>query len=204
MKIIDRPWLDATNAIEKRVNLLMSEMTTKEKVAQMVQISYSIVSKESSDSWAKLGAGSFLHVLGDNARRLQRLATNNRLGVPIIFGIDAIHGHAIHNGATVFPTQLALAASWNPELAQKMGEVTAREVAAEGLHWTFSPVFCLGRDLRWGRINETFGEDPYLSGKMGAAAVRGYQGKDLTAPESIIACAKHYIAYGESTGGRDS
>ncbi len=199
-----RPWTDTSLPAEQRVALLLSAMTLEEKVAQMVQISYSTVTPDEADRWAKLGAGSFLHTLGDNARRLQRLATGTRLGIPVIFGIDAIHGHAIHNGATVFPTQLALAASWNPALAERMGEITAREVAAEGLHWAFSPVFCLGRDLRWGRIDETFGEDPCLAGKMGAAVVRGYQGSDPSDTDRIIACAKHYIAYGESTGGRDS
>jgi beta-glucosidase len=204
MTIQTRPWLDSSLPVDERVRLLLSAMTREEKVAQMVQISYSLVTDDEAGEWATLGAGSFLHILGDNARRVQRLATENRLGIPVIFGIDAIHGHAIHNGATVFPSQLALASSWNPELVEKMGEVTAREVCAEGLHWTFSPVFCLGRDLRWGRIDETFGEDPYLAGKMGAAAVRGYQGSDPRDPERIIACAKHYVAYGESTGGRDS
>ncbi len=204
MNTSGKTWLDAALPTAERVRLLMNAMTIEEKVAQMVQISYSIVSPETADEWSRRGAGSFLHVLGNNARRLQKLATENRLGIPVIFGIDAIHGHAIHNGATVFPTQLALASSWDPLLAEKMGQVTAREVAAEGLHWTFSPVFCLGRDLRWGRINETFGEDPYLSGQMGAGIIRGYQGSDLTAQDSIVACAKHYIAYGESSGGRDS
>lgn len=204
MNTIQRPWLDSSLPVAQRVKLLLAAMTIEEKVAQMVQISYSIVPKDDADNWARIGAGSFLHVLGNNARRLQRLATENRLGIPVIFGIDAIHGHAIHNGATVFPTQLALASSWDPALAEKMGEVTAREVCAEGLHWTFSPVFCLGRDLRWGRIDETFGEDPFLAGRMGAGAVRGYQGKNPASADRIIACAKHYIAYGESTGGRDS
>ncbi len=204
MNNVNRTWLDSSLGIRERVRLLMNVMTIEEKVAQMIQISFSIVTPEEADEWARRGAGSFLHVLGNNSRRLQRLATETRLGIPVIFGIDAIHGHTIHNGATVFPTQLALAASWNPLLAEKMGIVTAREVAAEGLHWTFSPVFCLGRDLRWGRVDETFGEDPYLAGLMGAGAVRGYQGDDLASPDSILACAKHYIAYGESTGGRDS
>ena len=204
MNTIPKPWLNASLSTDERVNLLMAAMTREEKVAQMIQISHSIVTKEVADEWAKKGAGSFLHTLGNDARRIQRLATESRLGVPVIFGIDAIHGHAIHNGATVFPSQLALASSWDPESAESVGTVTAREVTAEGLHWTFSPVFCLGRDLRWGRINETFGEDPYLSGKMGAGIIRGYQGKDPREADRIIACAKHYIAYGESTGGRDS
>ena len=200
----NKPWLDSTLPVENRVALLMEAMTTDEKIAQMVQISYSIVTPDEADEWARKGAGSFLHILGNNSRRIQRLATETRLGIPVIFGIDAIHGHAIHNGATVFPSQLALACSWSPELAEKMGEVTAREVAAEGLHWAFSPVFCLARDLRWGRVDETFGEDPFLAGKLGCAVVRGYQGDNPADDERIIACAKHYIAYGESTGGRDS
>jgi beta-glucosidase len=179
-------------------------MSREEKIAQMVQISYSTVTEKEADVWAAMGAGSFLHTLGDNVRRLQRIATESRLGIPVIFGIDAIHGHAIHNGATVFPSQLALAASWDPDLAEKVGTVTAREVSAEGLHWTFSPVLCLGRDTRWGRVNETFGEDGYLAGKMGAGIIRGYQGKNPGDEDRIIACAKHYIAYGESAGGRDS
>lgn len=199
-----RPWLDASKPVADRVSLLLGAMTTEEKVAQMVQISYSIISPAEADDWARKGAGSVLHILGDNARRIQRLATESRLGIPVLFGIDAVHGHSIHNGATVFPSQLAVAASWNPANAEKMATVTAREVAAEGLHWTFSPVLCLGRDPRWGRVDETFGEDPFLSGKMGAAMVRGYQGAGPDASDRIVACAKHYIAYGESTGGRDS
>jgi len=199
-----RPWLDSSKPIDERVQLLMNAMTIEEKVAQMIQISYSLVSPPVADEWARKGAGSFLHILGDDSRRVQKLATETRLGIPAIFGIDAIHGHAIHNGATVFPTQLALASSWDPSLAERVGRVTAREVSAEGLHWTFSPVLCLGRDLRWGRINETFGEDPYLAGKMGAGIIRGYQGTDVRSKDSIAACAKHFIAYGESRGGRDS
>lgn len=204
MQIHNRPWLDPSLPETERVDLLLKEMTLEEKVAQMVQISYSIVSEKCADEWAARGAGSFLHVLGDNARRLQRIATESRLGIPVIFGIDAIHGHGIHNGATIYPTQLALACSWNEDLAYRVARATAKEVAAEGLHWTFSPVFCLGRDLRWGRIDETFGEDKLLAGRLGAAMVRGYQGTDTKSADSIIACAKHYIAYGESTGGRDS
>ncbi|MCL1830193.1 MAG: glycoside hydrolase family 3 C-terminal domain-containing protein, partial [Oscillospiraceae bacterium] len=128
---------------------------------------------------------------------------STRLGIPLLFGIDAIHGHALHRKATIFPSQLALAAAWNDDLIYQVGRVTAREVAADGLHWTFSPVLCLGRDTRWGRIDETFGEDPYLAGRLGAAIVRGYQGDDLAADDSILACAKHYIGYGEATGARD-
>jgi beta-glucosidase len=189
---------------EERVEDLLSRMTLPEKVAQMIQISYNEVSKKEAFMWTERGAGSFLHILGDDARELQGIAISGRLGIPIIFGIDAIHGHGLRNGATIFPSQLALACSWNPGLAEEMGRVTAREVAADGLHWTFSPVLCLGRDTRWGRIDETFGEDPYLAGELGAALIKGYQGDDLAADDSILACAKHYIGYGEAVGGRDS
>ena len=192
-------------AIQQRVDEIIQQMTLEEKVAQMLQIPYSVVGREEALRWAKLGAGSFLHVLGDNAREVQKTAMeNSRLGIPVIFGIDAIHGHGLKHEATIFPSQLATACSWDPDVAEEMGRVTAREVATDGLHWTFSPVLCLGRDTRWGRVNETFGEDPYLTGELGAAIVRGYQGDSLDAPDSILACAKHYIGYGEAVGARDA
>lgn len=183
---------------------LLKQMTTEEKVAQMIQVSYVNVSKEEALRWASIGAGSFLHVLGEDAREIQRAAMKSRLGIPVIFGIDAIHGHGLNMDATIFPSQLAVACSWDREIVEKMGEVTAREVATDGLHWTFSPVLCLGRDTRWGRINETFGEDPYLSGELGAAIIKGYQGDDLSDGEHILACAKHYLGYGEAVGARDA
>lgn len=195
---------NAFDAPRVRAQELLSRMTLEEKLGQMMQIAYSEVGREEALRWAERGAGSFLHVLGEDADELQRAARATRLGVPVIFGIDAIHGHGLHNGATVFPTQLALSCSWDAELVRQVGRATAREVAADGLHWTFSPVLCVGRDTRWGRIDETFGEDPYLIGELGAAIIQGYQGDDLSAPDSILACAKHYLAYGESTGGRDA
>ena len=193
------------NQVKARVEQLLARMTLEEKAAQMVQVPYPFVGREEALRWARLGAGSFLHVLGDEAREVQQTAIHeSRLGIPVIFGIDAIHGHGLNDHATIFPTQLAAACSWNPELVRMMGEVTAREVATDGLHWTFSPVLCLGRDTRWGRVNETFGEDPYLAGELGAAIIRGYQGESLDGEENIIACAKHYIGYGEAVGARDS
>lgn len=175
-------------------------MTLEQKVAQLVQITYAHISKEEAEEWARRGVGSFLHVLGDEARHLQKIATQSGAKIPLLFGIDAIHGHCLNKRATVFPTQLSMACSFDPELIKKMGRATAREVSADGLHWTFSPVLCLARDIRWGRVGETFGEDPFLAGELGAAIIEGYQGGDA----SIIACAKHYIGYGEATGGRDS
>jgi beta-glucosidase len=190
---------------EERTLDLLKRMSIEEKIGQMMQISFSLVTMEEAEEWVtKRFAGSFLHILGGNAKHLQKLSVNTRLGIPLIFGIDAIHGHALNNRATVFPSQLAMSCSWNPDLIEQAGRATAREVAADGLHWTFSPVLCIGRDLRWGRIGETFGKDPYLIGVLASAIIRGYQGKSLSDEDSILACAKHYIAYGESTGGRDS
>lgn len=114
-----------------------------------------------------------------------------------MFGIDAIHGHALLRGATVFPSQLAVACTFDETLTEEIGHATAEEVAADGLDWVFSPVLCIGRDLRWGRVDETFGEDKTVVSRLGAAIIRGYQTDNLTA-----ACAKHYLAYGEATGGR--
>ncbi len=195
--------MDRKTAKEK-ARALLRQMTPEEKVAQMLQVSYAHAGREEALRWARLGVGSFLHVLGDDARELQAAARETRLGIPVIFGIDAIHGHGLNEHATIFPSQLAAACSWNPETLREMGEVTAREVASDGLHWTFSPVLCLGRDTRWGRMDETFGEDAYLAGELGAAIVRGYQGDDLADGEHILACAKHYLGYGEATGGRDA
>lgn len=190
--------------IAQQVESLLSQMTLEEKAAQMVQVPYTSVGREEALRWAKLGAGSFLHVLGDDAREVQQAALHSRLGIPVLFGIDAIHGHGLNDHATIFPSQLACACAWDKEIAHEMGEVTAREVATDGLHWTFSPVLCLGRDPRWGRIDETFGEDAYLTGELGEAIVRGYQGDDLSDGEHILACAKHYIGYGEAVGARDA
>ncbi|MBR1707524.1 MAG: glycoside hydrolase family 3 C-terminal domain-containing protein [Clostridia bacterium] len=195
--------MNRQTAIQKAKTLL-AQMTTEEKVAQMVQVPYTYVGREEALRWAKLGAGSFLHVLGEDAQEIQEAALNTRLHIPVIFGIDAIHGHGLNPHATIFPSQLATACSWNPETARIMGEVTAHEVSADGLHWTFSPVLCLARDPRWGRVDETFGEDPMLAGEMAAAIVKGYQGDDLADPDHILACAKHYLGYGEATGARDA
>jgi beta-glucosidase len=195
---------DTQSAHALRAAALLSQMTLEDKAAQMTQIPMNLVTAEEADEWARRGAGSFLHALGDTAERLSRIESGTRLAVPPLFGIDAVRGHAIHNGATVFPCPLGMACSWDEQLLYDIGRVTAREVAADGLHWTFSPLLCVARDLRWGRVDETFGEAPQLIGALAAAMIRGYQGSDLSAPDSILACAKHYLAYGESLGGRDS
>lgn len=190
---------DKTADIAARAEDLLSRMSAEEKVGQMLQVSYNVLSAEDYEKYKRLGIGSFLHVLGDEAESIRNHAENTRLGIPPIFGIDAIHGHCLLNGATVFPSQLAMSSSFNRELIRDMGAATAREVSADGLDWTFSPVLCIARDLRWGRVNETFGEDSYVAGELGKAIIEGYEQDNL-----IIACAKHYLAYGEATGARDA
>lgn len=184
---------------ERRITEMLAQMTIEEKIGQMQQISYESFRPEVFERFRKLGAGSFLHVMGEQTEEIRADAEKTRMKIPPIFGIDAIHGHSLLNGAVIFPSQLAAACSWNPRLVEKMGEVTAREVNADGIDWVFSPVLCLGRDTRWGRVDETFGEDPFLTGKLGAAIVKGYE-KDAL----VAACLKHYIGYGEATGGRDA
>ncbi|MBR3532327.1 MAG: glycoside hydrolase family 3 C-terminal domain-containing protein [Clostridiales bacterium] len=187
------------------IDNLISQMTLEEKAAQMVQIPVSAVGMEESLKWAEMGAGSFLNVFGDDIKELQKAAMEkSRLKIPAIFGTDAVRGHAENKDATIFPSSLTMAATWDRDLLRQVAAATAAEVATDGLHWDFAPLFCLARDPRWGRTGETFGEDKYLAGELGAAQVRGYQGDDLSADDTVLACAKHYIAYGEATGARDS
>lgn len=185
---------------EGRIEKILSEMTLEEKIGQMQQISWNAVPAEVFDEMKKTGMiGSYLHVLGTETDAFDESVQESRLHIPPLFGIDAIHGHALLRGATVFPSQLALACSFDDDLVEEVGHVTAAEVAADGLDWVFSPVLCIGRDLRWGRVDETFGEDACLVSRLGAAIIRGYQKDGL-----VAACAKHYFGYGEATGGRDS
>lgn len=124
-------------------------------------IAYHTVSKEETENYASIGVDSFLFAFDEDACHLQEIAMKNAHKIPLVFGIDAIHGHCLNKSGTVFPSQLSLACSFNESLVYDMASVTASEVAADGIHWTFSPVFCLGRDLRWGRVDETFGEVSY-------------------------------------------
>ena len=181
-----------------------SRMTLSEKAAQMMQIPANQFTDEEAQAWAARGVGSFLHTLGEGAARLQNVATQTPARASRCCRIDAVRGHALKNGATVFPSPLAMACTWDRELLKAVGHATAAEVAADGLHWTFAPLLCIGRDLRWGRVDETFGESPLLIGEMASAMIRGLQGESLSDEDAILACAKHYIAYGEATGGRDS
>jgi beta-glucosidase len=188
-------------SVEERVADLLGRMTLEEKIGQLML--WDARGEDLSFIHTRQ-PGSVLHILGAKIHRAMDLAAQNRLGIPLLVGEDGIHGHSFWKGATIFPTQLALAASWNPELLKQVGRVTAEEMAPTGIHWTFSPVLCLARDLRWGRTGETFGEDPYLIGELGAGLIHGYQGEGLNDPAAVLATAKHYAGYSETQGGRDS
>jgi len=195
------PYLDAALPTADRVADLVGRMTLPEKVGQMMQfdaredVEHIVLSRH---------AGSILHTSPEKVLQAARLTAQTRLRIPLIVGEDCIHGHSFWEGATIFPTQLGMAATWDAELVERVARVSAVEVAATGIHWTFSPVLCIARDLRWGRVDETFGEDPYLIGELAAAMVRGYQGRGLHDTTAILATAKHFAGYSETQGGRDA
>jgi beta-glucosidase len=197
----DLPYQDPSLSVDQRVEDLLARMTLPEKVGQMLQLDSR---GDLKDVVTGKLAGSILHTSPARLLEAIHLAANTRLGIPLLTAEDCIHGHGFWPGATVFPTQLAMAATWDTGLVERAARATAVEVAATGIHWTFSPVLCIARDLRWGRVDETFGEDPYLIGEFGAAMVRGYQGDGLTDPTAILATAKHFAGYSETQGGRDA
>lgn len=180
---------------------LLEQMTLEEKIGQMSQIALNTPDSEVSDDLVRAGkVGSFLFVT-DPARinHLQHIAVEqSRLHIPILFGFDVIHGFR-----TVYPVPLAMAASWDPDLEEKSQHMAAREAAAVGVRWTFAPMVDIARDARWGRVMEGAGEDPFLGSRMAEAQVRGFQGRSLSAPDSIAACVKHFAGYGAGVGGRD-
>lgn len=199
----DRPaYRDPSLPVAERVADLMGRMTIEEKIGQINQLP---VFMPLEKAICEEGLGSILCGVDDDIERFMHLAVEKtRLGIPLLVGIDAIHGHSMEYNATIFPTQLGLSCSWDETLCQAVAHATAEEMAHTGCAWTFSPVFCMARDLRWGRVDETFGEDPLLIGTLGGAMIRGYQGDDLSAPGSVAACAKHYAGYGETLGGREA
>lgn len=197
----DVPYRDAALSVGERVEDLLGRMTPAEKVGQMLQLDARLDLKEAVHHRL---AGSILHISPARMLEAIELVKQTRLQIPLIAAEDCIHGHAFWEGATVFPTQLAMGATWDASLAERVARVTAVEASATGLHWTFSPVLCIARDLRWGRTDETFGEDPHLIGELGAAMIRGYQGEGLTDPTAILATAKHFAGYSETQGGRDA
>jgi len=193
-------------AIEKRVDALLAKMTLEEKIGQLVQYSAGAATGPTSgrtddkDMIRKGQVGSLFNVTGARAtNELQHIAVDeSRLHIPLIFGLDVIHGFR-----TTFPLNLGLAATWDPSIVEKTARIAAQEASASGVRWTFSPMVDIARDARWGRISEGSGEDPFLGSAMARAYVRGYQGERLDAPDSIVACAKHYVGYGAAEGGRD-
>lgn len=185
-------------AVERRIDDLLARMTLDEKVGQLTQ--YSGFSDDRAAAIRAGRVGSLLNVTGaERTNRVQRLAVEeSRLGIPLLFGLDVIHGYR-----TTFPIPLATASSWDPELVTAIEAIAAREARAAGVHWTFAPMVDIARDPRWGRISEGAGEDPYLGAAMAAARVRGFQGDSVAAPDRLLACLKHYVAYGAAVGGRD-
>tara|TARA_B110000305_G_scaffold54426_1_gene60081 strand:- start:8022 stop:10226 length:2205 start_codon:yes stop_codon:yes gene_type:complete len=146
--------------------------------------------------------GSFLHVLtAEEGNLLQELANKSRLKIPILIGIDAIHGNALYNGATVYPSPITLASTWSDKFLFDVGRQTALEMRATGSHWAFTPNIDVLRDPRWGRVGETFGEDPFMVGNLGASMINGFQLNDFTGTNKVIACAKHMIAGSEPING---
>ncbi len=192
---------DPALPVGRRVDDLLSRMTLAEKVGQMLMLNGQ---HEPLRLVEQMQPGAMLHILNDELAQAMDAAARTRLGIPLLIGEDGIHGHSFHPGATIFPTQLALACAFDPELCEGVARVTAREMSTTGAHWTFSPVLCLARDLRWGRVGETFGEDPLLIGELGEAMIRGYQGRGLSDADSVLACAKHFAGYSETQGGRDA
>lgn len=192
--------------IDARVESLLKSMTLEEKVGQLVQYSAGQATgpgtgrTDYKDMIARGQIGSLFNVVSPQVSNdYQRIAVEkSRLHIPILFGLDVIHGFK-----TEFPIPLGLASTWDPTIVERVSRVAASEASASGIRWTFSPMVDIARDARWGRMAEGAGEDPYLGSLMAAAYVRGYQGSHLDAPDSIAACAKHYVGYGAAEGGRD-
>lgn len=192
--------------IEKKVNSLLKQMTLEEKIGQLNQYTGRIFTGPQSSEKTNLQTeikngwvGSMLNVKGARStREVQQLAMQTRLKIPLLFGLDVIHGYE-----TIFPIPLAEAASWDMDAIKRSAQVAAAEAAANGIHWTFAPMVDIARDPRWGRIMEGAGEDPYLGSLIAIARVKGFQGEHLGDTLSIMACAKHFAAYGAAIAGRD-
>ncbi len=215
--------------IEKKVEHLLSKMTLEEKVGQMTQVTIQAVSaaqgtatqphkldlQKLEEAIVNYHVGSIINVYDvahtvdywhDVITRIQDMATKKtRLGIPVMYGIDAIHGANYTREATLFPQSIAMAATRNTELMKKNGEITAYEVRASGIPWNFNPVLGVGRSPLWPRLFETFGEDPYLVSQMGEAYIKGLEGdnNDVSAPDKVAACMKHYVGYSFPMTGKD-
>ena len=207
----------------REVSALLARMTLEEKVGQMTQLEIGMITKGEGDNIqidaeklekavVKYGSGSILNVK-DQALTIakwheiigaiQTASQRTRLKIPVIYGIDSIHGASYIQGSTLFPQEIGMAATWNPVLMEKGAQVAAAETRAAGIPWTFSPVLDLGRQPLWPRFWETFGEDPYLAKVMGSAFVRGVEGDDVSSSKSVATSLKHYVGYSFPLTGRD-
>jgi beta-glucosidase len=213
----------SVSAIDKKVDDLIAKMTLEEKVGQMTEVTSDVVSTNKNgvhqidadkikEAILKYHVGSILNVTGHAYDRkhwyevistIQAEAARDRLKIPVIYGIDAIHGVTYTLGSTLFPQEIAMAATFNRDIVHRAGEITAYETRASYIPWNYSPVLDLGKSPLWPRIYETFGEDPYLIKTMGAAIITGYQGNDVGNKYHVAACMKHYLGYGDPLSGKD-
>lgn len=195
-----------SSVLDKRVDSVLRLMTLEEKVGQLHQLSSDFVATgpitkdgDKQDRVRQGKVGSYLNVTGAaRTRSLQEIAMQSRLRIPLLFAQDVIHGYR-----TIFPIPLAEAASWDIAAMEQTARVAAIEAAASGIHWTFAPMVDIARDPRWGRVMEGAGEDSYLGSRIAAARVKGFQGKGIGSIDAVMACAKHFAAYGAAEGGRD-
>jgi beta-glucosidase len=199
-------------AFDDQAKALVARMTLEEKIGQMTQpelshlgdltdIAKYCVGSVLSGGDSDPQAGNSPAAWRDAYNRCQKEALKSRLRIPLLYGIDAVHGHNNVEGAVVFPHNVGLGCTRDPELVEQIAQVTAREVRATGINWTFAPCVAVPQDVRWGRTYEGFSEDTQLTASLGAAAVRGLQGRDLRDPQSVLACAKHFIADGGTAFG---
>ncbi|PTX95382.1 beta-glucosidase [Spartobacteria bacterium LR76] len=196
---------DASLPVDERVEDLLSRMTVDEKIGQLTQRLIDVGMEKDMEQFFSVirtgSVGAYILMLEDAQYRnaMQKTAIEEtRLGIPLLFGADVIHGHR-----TVFPLPLGLACTWDPDLVEQAQTIAAREARSMGLNWTFAPMCDLARDARWGRVAETFGEDPYLNSLYVAASVRGFQGTNPADAGRVVACLKHFAGYSASVGGRD-
>ena len=211
-------------AVEARVEALLKQMTLEEKIGQMTQVTIDVVSAGGA-GWghpidpAKLATagqkyhvGSILNVNGEAytlehwhaiLNAIQDEAAKTRLKIPVLYGVDSIHGANYTHGAALLPQAIAMAATWNPALARRAGEISAHQTRASGIPWNFYPVLDIGRNPVWPRFWETFGEDVLLATRLGVAYIEGMQGKDPAAPFKVAACLKHYAGYSLPMNGKD-
>jgi beta-glucosidase len=199
--------------VARHADSLLAHMTLDEKIGQMTQADHTALTSEQDIKDYFLGSvlsGGDSEPAENSPEgwatmydRYQSIALQTRLKIPLIYGIDAVHGHNNVRGAVIFPHNIGLGCTNNPQLVEQAARLTAEEIAGTGIDWTFAPVVAVPRDERWGRTYEGFGEAPELVRMMAAAAVKGFQGANLNSPTSILACAKHYLGDGATTGGRD-